>query len=855
MSRMENKAVMGYFAIEPKHHPAILSLVQAASPQHKLLDPFAGEGEFLEIASQAWNLAPYANELDGERAAKCIERFGATQAVRCDVERLSASTGAFSLGWFNPPYDHDAQAKNSKRVEFVYLRHAWKWLQDGGLAMWVVYQHHLTEEALAFFAKNSSQADVWALAGKHLGEYDQVILVAVKGLQANPNTLYQNLLQEKVQPRLLTVQPEPLYKLPKPPNLNRFIFAPDIVDEEQGLRLLTEQGAWKNQGFQALLDVPPAPKDIVPPVAPRPGHTALVLAAGIADGAVIASEEHGLVALRGKTRPVEVISRVDIEPDERDPERSVKKTTIRLKPSTTLTLLAQDGTVTEMEGDESLLNFIRGHRQALAQYLNQRFRPMYRFDMNGLGKVLERIKLKGKYPLYLAQRHVIAAMTRAFEERDSLLLIGQMGTGKTALGSTTAISIGTGAVKALRAEMQPNQVTLIICPPHLVEKWKREILSIHANAYVQQLDRHEEVKAFMEKAELLGANIPKIGLIKRDMTKLGSPREPAVVWRKVGRALWRYGQETPNGYEASQRIVREQMPCCPHCGTVVMQKSKEASQVASDTWLKAAKRDCELCHSPLWQEARDAGSKPKAGEKFPRKNPRIRLDDYIQRQYPDRVYLLIWDEIHEAQHGDTGNGMAFGKLAGAAKKVLAMTGTPFNGRSSSLFNLEYHLNRRVREQYNWGGAVRYARKEKGCPFFPEIVSDSSKQRGRAESRWVDAMGVREQTVEERPTYDSQTGAYTGTSTYERPYTEAPGISPLLVAEVLDHAIFFSLGDLGKVLPDYEEIALPVEADADVASLYKETLAQLKDYLIQRRWEGDSSFRGAYLQWAMGWAVR
>ena len=57
----------------------------------------------------------------------------------------------------------------------------------------------------------------------------------------------------------------------------------------------------------------------MPPVAPRPGHTALVLAAGIADGAVIASDEHGLVALRGKTRPVEVISRVDIEPDERDP--------------------------------------------------------------------------------------------------------------------------------------------------------------------------------------------------------------------------------------------------------------------------------------------------------------------------------------------------------------------------------------------------------------------------------------------------------------------------------------------------------------------------------------------------------
>jgi superfamily II DNA or RNA helicase len=60
--------------------------------------------------------------------------------------------------------------------------------------------------------------------------------------------------------------------------------------------------------------------------------------------------------------------------------------------------------------------------------------------------------------------------------------------------------------------------------------------------------------------------------------------------------------------------------------------------------------------------------------------------------YPDRVYLLIWDEVHEAQHGDTGNGEAFSRMAGLAKKVLAMTGTPFNGRASSIFNLEYALN-------------------------------------------------------------------------------------------------------------------------------------------------------------------
>src|SRR5450432_3131781 len=181
-----------------------------------------------------------------------------------------------------------------------------------------------------------------------------------------------------------------------------------------------------------------------------------------------------------------------------------------------------------------------------------------------------------------------------------------------------------------------------------------------------------------------------------------------------------------------------------------------------------------------------------------------------------------------------------------------MTGTPFNGRSSSLFNLEYALNPRVRQRYAWGGASRLERKVRGSSHYQVIADSNSKQRGYAESRWVADMGVREQVIEERPSYDRDTGAYTGTSTYERPYEEAPGISPMLVAELLDHSIFFSLGDLGKWLPTYEEIALPVKMDTDIADQYVTTQQRLKTYLTERRWEGDTTFRGAYLQWSMGW---
>lgn len=853
MARLESKAVMGYLPIEERHYPVLFSLVASATSAHRLLDPFAGEGAFLEAAAKRWQVTPYANELDGNRAEQCLQRFGVRQAVRCDVERLIASNNAFSIGWFNPPYDHDATASGSKRVEFRYLRHSWKWIQEGGIVMWCVYRTHLTGEAAAFLSKNSTQVDVWALPGKHLGQYDQVVVVAIKGLQPDPDALYEQILSQKAQPRVLEVQPEPLYRLPPAPDKSRrFVFAPDVIDEEQGLRLIEAQGAWQTNGFQSLLAIPPTPPQIEPVVVPRPGHMALVLAAGVADGAVIETEDYGTVAIRGKTQHVQQVARVDVESDPTDPDRQVKKTTIRLKPSTTLTLLAADGTLIEMDGDDALLDFITRNKKALASYLNNRFSPMYRFDFNGLNRFLDRVRLKGKYPLYAAQKHVIAAVTKGFEKRDSILLVGQMGTGKTAMGGTSAIAIASGAVDAIASDIRNDQVILIVAPPHLVEKWKRELLSIHPNSVIERLDRHEDVKAFMAKAARLGASIPKIGLVKRDLTKLGCSRETVVVWRNQPVALWKHDQPVPEGYEPSQRIVKQRTPKCPHCGHTVMQEKNGASVAASESWLNAGKRSCSVCMTPLWQEVRDRGSRPKTGQKYAPKNPRYRLDEYIKRLYPDRVYLLIWDECHEAANGDTGNGESFGRLAGISKKILAMTGTPFNGKASSLFNIEYHLNQRIRARYNWGGSDRLTRKERGTHRFQAVVDANSKQRGRAESQWVSDMGVREQVIEERPSYDSNTGAYTGTSTYERPYEEAPGISPLLIAEVLDHAIFFSLGDLGKALPKYEESAIAVEMDADIYEEYDNTRALLKDYLIQRRWEGDTSFRGAYLQWSMGW---
>ena len=148
------------------------------------------------------------------------------------------------------------------------------------MVIWVIYRQHLTEKAMTFLAKQSRTVDVWALPGKHLGEYDQIIVVAIKGHQADPETLYQDILAQKSDPRPLTVHSEPVYRLPPPITGKRFVFAPDQIDEKQGLLLVESQGAWKTNGFQSLLEMPLQVETIKPVVAPRPGQ---VVPSGVGD--------------------------------------------------------------------------------------------------------------------------------------------------------------------------------------------------------------------------------------------------------------------------------------------------------------------------------------------------------------------------------------------------------------------------------------------------------------------------------------------------------------------------------------------------------------------------------------------
>ncbi len=813
MPRLSSLERGGYYAYPPEHLAATASLFMPAVNGGRLLDPCAGEGHALQHLAEAWRLTPYANELDTERAAACQARFGPIQAVQGDLFTLRASLGSFSAVWCNPPYTWDLGGGEDKRREFAMLKHAWKWVQPGGYMLWVVYAHHVTPDAAAFLAKNSQRLDTWRLPGLHLGEYVHVVVVAQAGdPPEDPAQFAQHILQDAANPRELTAQDSPRYAFPMPHTKRRFVFAPKVITPELALQAVQADGAQFGAAFQRLVEPPPPVEETRPIVRPRGGQLALVLAAGLFNGIVVKTEQ-GRAAVRSVVESVEQLVEGG-EVDEAD-ETTVEREVYRTRPQVTITLLNEQGEITDMSGDAALVDFIGRHKRALLVYLDQHFAPLYTFDYRELAPILDRVRIGGNR-LYETQKHVVGAAYTALQQRKGIILVGEPGLGKTVMGASLAM--------ALRPHMKPDQVVMIMCPPHLTGKWQREVemvgKSVGTRVHAKVLKTVDDVRAFMD------ARLPltlKVGIIPREMAKLGEGWGPAVHWRKVHTARWAYGEPQPENL-SGERIVTVNVPVCPACSATITRAKNGEAVIADANWLGRAPQKCPSCGGALWQFTRTF-SAPKPGEKYPKRNPRMPLADYIATAFPGRVYLYVADEIHELKGTSTDQGAALMTFAQTAEKVVGLTGTLYGGVASSLYGLEFTFNPRVRQRYPWGT--------------------------KGQAAWVQAMGALERIVEYRPEYDKG-GHYTGKRRVEQKPKEAPGCSPLLVREIIDHTVFVGLQDIGRAMPAFEEIPVPIPMDGDMEAHYQRAKDKLGTYLFQCRMEGDASFLGCYLQTLLAW---
>lgn len=409
-------------------------------------------------------------------------------------------------------------------------------------------------------------------------------------------------------------------------------------------------------------------------------------------------------------------------------------------------------------------DFVKNFSGSLSALAERILKPAYAFDLGEHASSLNALKR----PLFCIQKHAAAACAERLKTEKSQKVVGEMGCGKT----TVAIA----AAWLLRRRLKR---VLILCPSHLIEKWEREIREILPVTPSVQVIRSIESFERQISQDHSGES-PLFYILSKESAKLGYDWIASYLVR----------------YHFKEIGVRSYL-ACPDCFKEIT-KGQEKIKVSIEN-LEKEKLFCRECGGALWQAQSLFDGRGKA--RFP-------IARFIQKKHKGIFDLLIVDEAHQFKSKTSEQGMAMGGLASASKKILALTGTIFGGRSSSIFHLLHRLDSQVRREFG----------------FKEV------------SRWIGRYGIVKKifTVKKMEEPD-------GSNREVRLIDETkelPGASPDLVRHILDSTIFIRLSDLYQSLPPFREHPVVVEMTPPLAEAYgsyeSTILKVLKRYPLGKR---------------------
>ena len=467
------------------------------------------------------------------------------------------------------------------------------------------------------------------------------------------------------------------------------------------------------------------------------------------------------------------------------------------------------------EGVENITGYLNTFGVIVADRIRDQFTPLFDPATEPLsGEVLavnDYIQQKAGYSLYDAQLAVSEAVKRQLDRKNVAVIVAECGSGKSKIGSTAL-----GALHGLWASQQrsgvPKTFNVIMCPSHITRKWVREIGETLPNTYAMVVKSITELERLYGMYQAGDKNV--YAVFSKEKARDGYMRYPAIIWNQRRREF-----------------------LCPDCGKPIqMEYSDDGSHylVNADAkfFLREHKKNrfCRECGSMLWgpvnpgrnipwakisdfgwvykpfaanylsltknetvsERLREISENPQGS--FPVRGAcrRFPLSTYIKKKMKGRIDGFVADELHE-YNNNSGQGDAMAEIFSVSKQFVGMTATLINGYSSGIFHLLYRL-------------------------VPGLMRKDGKSY-RSPKTFDAEYGVVENTYE---SIDAAYNANRRASKRKTKTRQLPGVSPLVFSRfLLEYTAFLSLNDMGKDLPDYEEIPIPVEMPEDVHDAYKE----------------------------------
>lgn len=519
-----------------------------------------------------------------------------------------------------------------------------------------------------------------------------------------------------------------------------------------------------------------------------------------------------------------------------------------------------------------LTDFIDEFGDELLDSLNRSNPPVYAGDANGARQLVMDGLKRTPFP---AQADVVQAIAALLLDRNEQagIINAEMGTGKTMMAIAVAAVMHSAGYRR----------TMVISPPHLVYKWRREILETIPDARVWVLNGPDTL----------------VKLLKlRD--QVGQPYDGRQEFFILGRVRMRMGFHWHLACWQRRAAGGRLMAGCPDCGRVL--EDQEGNLITVEEFHREERRRrCPHCEAALWTLMRpgraDGGNRRSTilksmcriptigpvraerllndfGEDFlasmlvdnvsefinlmdakgnfifsDRQAKRMERamaniefgfgeggyqpTEFIKRYLPDGFFdLLVVDEGHEYKNSGSAQGQAMGVLAAKARKSVLLTGTLMGGYADDLFYLLFRIltQRMIEDGYrpNARGSM--------APAAMSFMRDH---------------GVLKDIYTER---DGESHKTAKGKKHSVRTVKAPGFGPKGIHRfVLPFTVFLKLKDIGgNVLPDYQEEFVDVPMSPEQASAYQRLATTLTAELRQALARRDTTLLGVVLNVLLAW---
>lgn len=476
----------------------------------------------------------------------------------------------------------------------------------------------------------------------------------------------------------------------------------------------------------------------------------------------------------------------------------------------------------------SVTAYLNAFGVTVADRIRDQFDPLFDPASEPLSKEIldinDFVQQKAGYSLYDAQLAVAEAIKRRLAGHKTAIIRAECGSGKTKIGAA-ALGALHGMHAAQCAGSPRKTFNVVLAPAHVTRKWVREIGETLPDTYGMVISSVSDLKRLYALYEQGDKHV--YAVISKEKARDGYMRYPAVIYRARTRTFhcpdcMKELEMVSN--EDGMRMIRpadqfffqretKQNHKCPCCGSPLWAPVDPGRQIG---WVKiggygwvhrrGARAHLEQTKDESIRKQIMAIVENPDGYFTPRGAVRrYPLSTYVKKKMRGRIDGFLADELHEYNNA-SGQGDAMAELYGVCRKFVGMTATLINGYSSGIFHLLYRI------------AAGLMRKDG--------------QNYRRPADFDAEYGVVENTYE---VVDAAYNANRRASKRKTRARQLPGVSPLVFSRfLLECTAFLQLTDMGKDLPDYEEIPVPLAMPVDVRRSYKKAEGELNSILKSDR---------------------